>query len=62
MADPLLFYYLAVLVVMILLNTLVFSRLMHQEITGVDYGAFLTMMKGQGVAQCGPVHTRLPSV
>lgn len=47
MADPLLLYYLAVLVVMILLNTLLFPRLMHQEITQVDYGTFLTMLKNK---------------
>ena len=48
--KPLLFYYLVVLVVMILLNTLLFPRLMHQEITQVDYGTFLTMLKDKEVA------------
>ena len=48
--KPLLFYYFAVLVVMILLNTLLFPRLMRQEITQVDYGTFLTMLKDKEVA------------
>lgn len=48
--KPLLFYYFSVLVVMILLNTLLFPRLMRQEITQVDYGTFLTMLKDKEVA------------
>ena len=48
--KPLLFYYLVVLVVMILLNILLFPRLMHQEITQVDYGTFLTMLNNKEVA------------
>ena len=35
--KPLIFYYAIVLVVMILLNTLLFPRLMGQEVTQVDY-------------------------
>jgi len=41
----LILYCFIVLVVMILLNTLLFPRLMRQEITQVDYGTFLTMLK-----------------
>ncbi len=48
--KPLLFYYLVVLILLILLNTLLFPRLMHQEITQVDYGTFLTMLDRQEVA------------
>ncbi len=48
--NPLLFYYLIVLVVMILLNTLLFPRLMRQQITQVDYGTFLTMLENREVA------------
>jgi len=48
--KPLLFYYLVVLILVILLNTLLFPRLMHQEITQVDYGTFLTMLDRQEVA------------
>mgnify|MGYP002510057887 CR=1 FL=1 len=48
--KPLIFYYMVVLLVMILLNTLLFPRLMRQEITQVDYGTFLTMLDGKKVA------------
>ena len=48
--KPLLFYYAIVLVVMILLNTLLFPRLMGQEVTQVDYGTFLTMLANREVA------------
>ena len=44
------FYYAIVLVVMILLNTLLFPRLMGQEVTQVDYGTFLTMLADRKVA------------
>lgn len=48
--KPLMFYYVVVLLVMILLNTLLFPRLMRQEITQVDYGTFLTMLDSKQVA------------
>lgn len=48
--KSLMFYYTVVLLVMILLNTLLFPRLMRQEITQVDYGTFLTMLDGKEVA------------
>ena len=48
--KPLVFYYLMVLVVMILLNTLLFPRLMQPEVTQVDYGTFLTMLENKEVA------------
>ena len=48
--KPLLFYYAIVRVVMILLNTLLFPRLMGQEVTQVDYGTFLTMLANREVA------------
>ncbi len=48
--KPLIFYYAIVLVVMILLNTLLFPRLMGQEVTQVDYGTFLTMLADRKVA------------
>lgn len=48
--KPLLFYYAIVLVVMILLNTLLFPRLMQPEVTQVDYGTFLTMLEDKKVA------------
>ena len=34
--KPLIFYYFVAMIVVILLNTLLFPRLMHQEITQVD--------------------------
>ena len=46
----LIFYYAIVLVVMILLNTFLFPRLMGQEVTQVDYGTFLTMLADREVA------------
>ena len=48
--KPLMFYYVVVLLIMILLNTLLFPRLMRQEITQVDYGTFLTMLDSKQVA------------
>ena len=48
--KPLIFYYAIVLVVMILLNTLLFPRLMGQEVTQVDYATFLTMLADRKVA------------
>ena len=48
--KPLIFYYAIVLVGMILLNTLLFPRLMGQEVTQVDYGTFLTMLADREVA------------
>ena len=48
--KPLIFYYAIVLVVMILLNTFLFPRLMGQEVTQVDYGTFLTMLADRKVA------------
>ncbi len=48
--KPLIFYYAIVLVVMILLNTFLFPRLMGQEVTQVDYGTFLTMLADREVA------------
>ena len=48
--KPLIFYYFAVMVVLILLNTLFFPRVLQQEITSVDYGTFLTMLEDREVA------------
>ena len=48
--KPLLFYYAIVLVVMVLLNTMLFPRLMRQEINQVDYGTFLTMLAEKEVS------------
>ena len=48
--KPLIFYYFAVMVVLILLNTLFFPQVLQQEITSVDYGTFLTMLEDREVA------------
>ena len=48
--KPLMFYYLIVLVVVILLNTLLFPRLMRQQITQVDYGTFIDMLERREVS------------
>ena len=48
--KPLFFYYAIALLVVLLLNTFLFPRLMRQEITQVDYGTFLTMLDKQEVA------------
>ena len=48
--KPLIFYYLIVMIVLILLNTLLFPRLMGQEITQVSYSTFLSMLDEHKVA------------
>ena len=47
--KPLIFYYLIAMVVLILLNTLLFPRMLQPEITDVDYGTFLTMLENREV-------------
>ena len=47
--KPLIFYYLIAMVVLILLNTLLFPRMLQPEITDVDYGTFLTMLENKEV-------------
>ena len=47
--KPLIFYYLIAMVVLILLNTLLFPRMLQPEIIDVDYGTFLTMLKNKEV-------------
>ncbi len=51
--KPLIFYYAIVLVVMILLNTLLFPRLMGQEVTQVDLRHLPDHAGGQE-GGCGP--------
>ena len=43
--KPLIFYYVIVLLVMWLLNTLLFPKLMKRQIENVDYGTFLNMIE-----------------
>ena len=51
--KPLIFYYMIVLLVMIVLNTLVVPSFLRHQIKEVDYGTFLTMLdeKKVGMAQ-----------
>ncbi|RKI91485.1 ATP-dependent metallopeptidase FtsH/Yme1/Tma family protein [Parablautia intestinalis] len=47
--KPLIFYYIIVLLVMWLLNTLLFPKLMKRQIENVDYGTFLNMVEEKQV-------------
>ena len=47
--KPLIFYYCAVLLVMVLLNTIVVPSLLKTQIKEVDYGTFLTMLNDKEV-------------
>ena len=51
--KPLIFYYLLVLLVMFILNTLIVPGFLKHQIKEVDYGTFLTMLdeKEVGTAQ-----------
>ena len=48
--KPLIFYYAIMLIVLLLLNTFLFPRMLQQEVVSVDYGTFLTMLDEQEVA------------
>ena len=48
--KPLIFYYLIVMLVMMLLNSLLFPKLMRQQVENVDYGTFLGMVDEKQVA------------
>jgi len=48
--KPLIFYYIVVMVVMMLLNSLLFPRLLKNQVVGVDYGTFLNMIDEKQVA------------
>ena len=47
--KPLIFYYLIVLIVMMILNSLLFPRLLKQKVETVDYGTFLNMVSEKQV-------------
>ena len=50
--KPLIFYYLIALVILILLNTFLFTNLMnHHKVKDVDYGTFLTMVDKKEVSK-----------
>lgn len=48
--KPLIFYYLIVMLVMMMLNSLLFPKLMRQQVENVDYGTFLGMVDEKQVA------------
>ena len=49
--KPLIFYYLIALLAIMLLNSLFFPKVLEQQITEVDYGTFLNMVKKGDVAE-----------
>ncbi|RHP34445.1 ATP-dependent zinc metalloprotease FtsH [Lachnotalea sp. AF33-28] len=49
--KPLIFYYLIALLAIMLLNALFFPKVLEQQITEVDYGTFLNMVKKGDVAE-----------
>ncbi len=48
--KPLIFYYLLVMVIMMLLNALLFPRLLKNKVQDVDYGTFLNMVDEKQIA------------
>ena len=42
--KPILFYYVIVLIILMVMNSLVFPRFLEQQIKEVDYGTFLSML------------------
>ena len=49
--KPLAFYYMLVIVVMLLLNSFLFPRLLKQQVEDVDYGTFLNMIDEKQVSR-----------
>ena len=52
--KPLIFYYLAALVVLMLLNVFLFPSLLERQVVEVPYSQFLTMVDGGQVGAGGP--------
>ncbi len=48
--KPLIFYYFIVMLIMMLLNSLLFPKLLRQQVENVDYGTFLGMVDDKEVA------------
>ncbi len=48
--KPLIFYYVMVLVIMMLLNSLLFPKLLQNQVKDVDYGTFLNMIDEKQIA------------
>ena len=49
--KPLIFYYIIAMVVLMLLNALVFPRVLTSKVTEVDYGEFLKMADEQNISK-----------
>ncbi|MCI8416018.1 MAG: ATP-dependent zinc metalloprotease FtsH [Lachnospiraceae bacterium] len=49
--KPFLFYYMVVMVIMLLLNILVFPRVLKTQITDVDYSTFLDMLETRQIKE-----------
>ena len=49
--KPLIFYYLAALIVLMLLNVFLFPSLLERQVVEVPYSQFLTMVDGGQVEQ-----------
>ena len=56
--KPLIFYYLIALLAIMLLNALFFPKVLEQQITEVDYGTFLNMVKKGDVVRAVIVRTK----
>ncbi|MCQ5258532.1 ATP-dependent metallopeptidase FtsH/Yme1/Tma family protein, partial [Mediterraneibacter faecis] len=50
--NPLIFYYLIALIILLLLNTFLFPNILGKnKVNEVDYGPFLTMVEGKDVSK-----------
>ena len=49
--KPMLFYYMIALLILLLLNTVLFPRMLKQEVETVDYGTFLSMLDKKEVTK-----------
>ena len=57
--KPLIFYYAIAMVVLMLLNALVFPRVLTSKVTEVDYGEFLKMAEDQNISKVQVTDTEI---
>ena len=57
--KPLIFYYVIAMVVLMLLNALVFPRVLTSKVTEVDYGEFLKMAEDQNISKVQVTDTEI---
>ncbi len=57
--KPLIFYYIIAMVVLMLLNALVFPRVLTSKVTEVDYGEFLKMAEDQNISKVQVTDTEI---